>query len=79
MIIHTIFLLGRSRPAQALFRFVIVVVFPELSFFFQTQFLDHPTPLKIGGDLEHCPVVLNVFLYDKTLEIYLGNLPQPCR
>ena len=25
-------------------------------------------PLKIGRDLEHCPVVLNVFLYDKTLQ-----------
>ena len=52
---------------------MIVVVFPALSFFFETQFLDHPTPLKIGGDLEHCPVVLNVILYDKTLQKYLGN------
>ena len=47
---------------------MIVVVFSELSFFFEKQFLDHLTPLKIGRDLEHCPVMLNVFLYDKTLQ-----------
>ena len=57
---------------------MIVVVFPELSSFFEKQFLDHPTPLKIGGDLEHCPVVLNVLLYDKTLQKHLRNLSQPC-
>jgi hypothetical protein len=46
---------------------VIVVVFPELGFFFAKQFLEHRAPLKISGDLEHCPVVLNVLLYDETL------------
>ena len=52
---------------RALFVFVIVVVFLELGFFFAKQFLEHCAPLKICGDLEHCPVVLNVLLYDETL------------
>jgi len=49
-----------------LFLFVLVVVFLELSFFFEKQFLEHPAPLKISCDLEQCPVVLNVLLYDET-------------
>ena len=51
-----------------------VVVFSELSFFFEKQFLDHLTPLKIGRDLEHGPVMLNVFLYDKALQKSLRKL-----
>jgi hypothetical protein len=54
--------------AEALFLFVIVIVFSQLSLSFEKQFFDHPTPLKIGGDLKHCPVVLHVLLYDKTLQ-----------
>ena len=52
---------------DVLFLFVLIVVFLELSFFFQKQFLDHTAPLKISGDLEQCPIVLNVLLNDKTL------------
>ena len=37
---------------------MLVVVFLELGFFFEKQFLEHPTPLKISRDLEQCPVVL---------------------
>ena len=40
----------------------------QLSLFFEKQFFDHSTPLKIRGDLKHCPVVLNVLLNDKTLQ-----------
>ncbi len=50
-----------------LFLFVLVVVFLELGFFFVKQFLEHAAPLKIGRDLDQCPVVLNVLLYDETL------------
>jgi hypothetical protein len=70
--------LADPAPAEALFRFVIVVVFPELSSFFEKQFLDHPSRSRSVGDLEHWPVVLNVLLYDKTLQKHLRNLPQPC-
>jgi hypothetical protein len=38
----------------------------SFSFFFEKQFLEHPAPLKISRDLEQCPVVLNVWLYDET-------------
>ena len=47
---------------------MIVVIFSELSYFFEKQFLDHLTPLKIDRDLKHCTVMLNVFLYHKTLQ-----------
>jgi hypothetical protein len=40
-----------TAPAEVLFLFVIVVVFSQLSLFFEKQFFDHPTPLKIGGVL----------------------------
>jgi hypothetical protein len=46
---------------------VIVVVFLEIGFFLTKQFLEHRASLEIIGDLEHCPIVLNVLLYDKTL------------
>ena len=49
-----------------LFLFVLVVVFLELSLFFEEQFLEHPAPLKISRDLKQCPVVLNVLHYDET-------------
>ena len=57
-----------TAPAEPLFLIMIVAVFSQLSLFFEKQFFDHPTPLKIGGDLKYCPVVLNVLLYDKTLQ-----------
>lgn len=47
---------------------MIVVVFSQLSLFFEKQVFDHSAPLKIRGDLKHCPVVLNVLLNDKTLQ-----------
>jgi hypothetical protein len=47
--------------------FLIIVVFSELSFFFEKQLLDHRAPLKIGADLQHCPIVRNVLLENKTL------------
>ena len=53
--------------APDLFLFVIFLVFLEPSFFVEKQFLDHPAPPKIGRGFEHCPIMLNVLLYDKTL------------
>jgi hypothetical protein len=53
--------------ANQLLLFVIFFVFLELRLFFAKQSLEHPAPLKIGPDFEHCPIVLNVLLYDKTL------------
>jgi len=47
---------------------VVVVEFLKLSFFFEKHFLDHRAPLKFGADLQHCPVMLNIFLNDKTLQ-----------
>jgi len=45
-------------------------------FFFEEQFLEHAAPLKIGRDVEQCPVVLNVLLYDETLHKKLRKAPQ---
>ncbi len=53
-------------PGEALFLFVIFVVFLELGFLFEKQFLDLPTLFGIRGDLEHFAIVLNVLPYDKT-------------
>ena len=50
-----------------LFLFLIFFVFFELGLFFEKQFLDVPTLIGIGSDLEHCPIVLDVLPYDKTL------------
>ena len=60
--------MARVKSAARLFLFVIFIIFLELSFFFEKQFLHHRTPLKIGSGLEHCSVVLNVFQYDKALQ-----------
>jgi len=54
------------RADQSLL-FVIFFVFLELCLFFAKQFPEHPAPLKIGHVFEHCPIVRNVLLYDKTL------------
>jgi hypothetical protein len=51
-----------------LFLFSVVVVFLELGFFFEKQFVDHPALLKIGRDLAQCPIVFNVSLYDKSVQ-----------
>jgi hypothetical protein len=53
--------------ADQLLLFVIFFVFLELCLFFAKQFLEHPAPLKIGRVFDHCPIVRNVLLYDKTL------------
>jgi hypothetical protein len=60
-----------------LFLFSVVVVFLELGFFFEKQFVDHPALLKIGRDLAQCPIVFNVLLYDKSVQERLGKWPQP--
>jgi len=62
-------------PLIRLFRFVIFVVLLELSFFVEKQFLEHPTPLQIGTDFDHFPIVLNVLLDDRPLHISL-RMPQ---
>ena len=46
---------------------MIFFVFLEFCLFFAKQSLEHPAPLKICRVFEHCPIVLNVLLYDKTL------------
>ena len=51
---------------EASFLFVVFVVFLELGFLFEKQFLDLPMLFGIRGDLEHFPIVLNVLPYDKT-------------
>jgi hypothetical protein len=52
-----------------------VVVFLELGFFLEKQFLEHPATLKIGRDLAQCPIVFNVLLYDKRFK----NASESCR
>jgi hypothetical protein len=44
---------------------VIFLVFLELSFFIEKQFLNHPTLRRIGRDFEHGPEMLNVLPYEK--------------
>ena len=56
-----------QRRREALFLFVIVVVFLDLGFFFEKQFVDLPTRRRSGSDFKHCRVVRNVLLYHKTL------------
>ena len=56
---------------------VIFVVLFELGFFFAEQLLDHPALLKISGDLEHCPVVLDVLPNDKTFHDPLPGTQAP--
>jgi hypothetical protein len=43
---------------------VIFLVFLELSFFVEKQFLYHPTLRRIGCDFEHGPEMLNVLPYE---------------
>ena len=50
-----------TRPRIGIYFFFLVVVFLELGFFFEKQFVDHPALLKIGRDLAQCPMVFNVF------------------
>jgi hypothetical protein len=45
---------------------VIFLVFLELSFFVEKQFLDHPTLRRIGRDFERGPEMLNVLPYEKS-------------
>ena len=43
-----------------------LLAFLELSFFVETQFLNHPTLRRIGRDFEHGPEMLNVLPYEKS-------------
>ena len=44
--------LRATSRSKRLFLFVVFVVFLELSFLFETQFLDHPALLGIGNVFE---------------------------
>ena len=62
-----------QRSREALFLFVVVLVFLDLSFFFEKQFLDLPTLRRSGSDFKHCRIVRKLLLYHKTLHDPFGG------
>jgi hypothetical protein len=54
-------------PHGRLFLFVIFFVFFKLSLFFAKQVIDPSAFGSISDLFEHCPVMLDVLPYDKTL------------
>ena len=64
-----------AEPALVLLcLFVIFVVFFQLSFFVEKQFLDLPTLRRIARDFEQFPIVLDVLPNDKTLDSTLPKV-----